>query len=442
MTHQESTDGERSSDSPQGPAASAQHQPSHLDQLNVIPDFPSDSDRLGFWGIVVPTARPLGISSGLACASRLATEWDTHLVVLRSGAAAHEPFPRSLVPRTSHPIAVIDLPAAAEHLLPAWRSSSHPVATLDRDSDLALKRNFGVLLARMGGPGKAMLFLDDDVAPVSSDASARSEGWTAPLRMPDVLAAFAAFPELRAAAWVERDFPDNSVVCHARRLVGMEQDVFVSGGAMMVRIDAPLPRFSKAYNEDWFFLFELMSHESPSGDRSRRVQRVGDVRQDPYRPFKIVRARSEELGDIIAEGLFAVACRSREEILLAATSGEFWKGRIIARQRMIEEVLEKLRENKLLLRPNVFVGASAALYAGLDIHAGDPAGWAQRLAEFVALHLADAADWSDLLAGVTPAPGADLTLEEGVSALGLAQYVTWYGGGGRRTCPLVGRQVS
>ena len=97
-----------------------------------------------------------------------------------------------------------------------------------------------------------------------------------------------------------RRFPDNSVVCHARRLAGLTQDVFVTGAVLGVHCNSlPLSFFPDIYNEDWFFFAEEAA--------ARRLPRVGEAMQDVYDPFRSPgRARREEFGDVLAEGLYAL----------------------------------------------------------------------------------------------------------------------------------------
>ena len=99
---------------------------------------------------------------------------------------------------------------------------------------------------------------------------------------------------------VVEQHPDNSVVCHARRLAGMSQDVFVTGAVLGVHCNnLPLSFFPDIYNEDWFFFAEEAA--------PRRLPRVGRARQLEYDPFANPdRARREEFGDLLAEGLYAL----------------------------------------------------------------------------------------------------------------------------------------
>jgi hypothetical protein len=264
-----------SADDPEGSEgeAAAMHEPSHVRLVTPVPHYPPGSLRLSLGGIVVPTARPVGTGSGLAIASEFAAAKDAQLIVIRSGDAASRPFPEYLVPATTLPTAVIDLPPGAERIF-TWRSDGHAVASLYRDSDLGFKRNLGLVISRMCGY-EALLFLDDDISgtPASQLAARSRDGRKhagmadALRRLDDVLAEFAAYGSVHAAGYFQRDMDDNSVFCHVRRLVGRPQETFISGGALAVRCRGPLPFFSKAYNEDWIFFRNLrieQAHSFPS----------------------------------------------------------------------------------------------------------------------------------------------------------------------------------
>jgi hypothetical protein len=91
-------------------------------------------------------------------------------------------------------------------------------------------------------------------------------------------------------------FADNSVVCHARRLAGYSQDVFVSGSALAIDIPRVNAFFPEVYNEDWLFLAPYLNR--------RQVAAFGEVGQRRYDPYEYPhRAGSQEFGDLLAEGL-------------------------------------------------------------------------------------------------------------------------------------------
>ena len=64
-----------------------------------------------------------------------------------------------------------------------------------------------------------LLFLDDDIRHLSSEKVTRSAS---------------LLREYPAIGFQVRNYPDNSVIGHAKRLAGWEQDVFISGGSLLV----------------------------------------------------------------------------------------------------------------------------------------------------------------------------------------------------------------
>lgn len=411
------------------------HRPSHVWLLAPVPRYlPGPGQkRLCLSAVVVPTIRPVGMGIGLALASRFAVAKDAQLVVIRSGRASDRPFQDAMVPRTSCRTAVIDLPPGAERILP-WRSNEHLVATLHRESDLGFKKNLGLLLARMCG-WEAVLYLDDDIRSTpASQATANGSGRpprTEPLvRLDDVLADFATYPDVHAAGYFQRDMDDNSVVCHARRLVGRPQEIFISGGALAVRAGGPLPLFSRAYNEDWLFFLPLMlegRHTRPSS----AVRYVGTIHQDTYYPFTVPRARSEELGDLLAEGLFSLVEEAREDLLATASSVAYWENAVDQRCRMISELLADLYCLGGGARRGVVADAEQALLTARSVYTDSSINPAEAVAEFFDALVTDQDEWSRLLNGLTPAtPGDALSIEDALDTLGLADQVIWYGGRG------------
>jgi hypothetical protein len=144
-----------------------------------------------------------------------------------------------------------------------------------------------------------------------------------------------------------RSFADNSVVCHARRLAGFEQDVFVTGAVLGANCShLPLPFFPDIYNEDWFFFADAAAH--------RRLTNVGEARQAPYDPFTPRRARHEEFGDLLAEGLYLLLEDFRRTVRLrrpgdffseiAKLAGEkYWTTFIDVRRKDLADTQERLR---------------------------------------------------------------------------------------------------
>ena len=199
--------------------------------------------------------------------------------------------------------------------------TSHPqfaAASGNRASDLSRKRNFGLLLARAMGWRK-VVFIDDDIA-----------------IGPRGLARISCHLESHEIVGMScRNFPDNSVFCHARRLAKLFQDVFVTGAVVGVNCaDLPLPFFPDIYNEDWFFFGEAAARHG--------LTKVGEARQAEYDPFATERrAVHEEFGDLIAEGLYSLieglgAGYSFYDVTKHADS-RYWRRFIAVRQQGLDE---------------------------------------------------------------------------------------------------------
>jgi len=195
-------------------------------------------------------------------------------------------------------------------------------AQFGRQTDLSNKRNLGLVLARMMGWNK-ILFLDDDI--MRTDGLARLAG---------------QLDAHQVAGMVVREHPDNSVVCHARRLAGVDQDVFITGAVLGVHTGSlPLSFFPDVYNEDWFFFAREAA--------ARRLPRAGQAMQLEYDPFRHTdRARWEEFGDLLAEGLFALfsAAPANEKFssLLRSATAAYWEDFIEARHEVLVDTHRNL----------------------------------------------------------------------------------------------------
>ena len=437
MTYLHSTDDIRNRQAPdaprlpsprltgRAPRAPASRRFSPARHLSRVPQYAPRHRRLDLAAVVVTVSRP-GVGRGLALAARLAEAKGSHLVVLRSGDAVGEPFPEVLVPHSVRRTVVLDLPPGSESVLPSWQSDEQTVATLHRDSDHGFKRNVGLLLGRMCG-WDTLLFLGENVrtSPASDLARRRTPVEPDPVsRMDDVLADFATYPHLHAAGWFQRDFDDESVIGHACRMLGRPRETFVSGEALLVRCGGPLPFFPAAYNDHWLFFLHLMLggwHTCPSS----AVKYVGTIHQDAYYPFTAPRARSEELGDLLTGGLFALLGAPREELVVSASSPSFWDEAIDGRRRLITDLLSELYAQGRL--SGVMADAEAALRAAFSLYTGGVEDPAESLANFWMSLQSDMTTWSRLVASVTPTSESDrLSLEEAINLLGLGVGARWY----------------
>jgi hypothetical protein len=231
----------------------------------------------------VPASRP---ASFLQSTINLAAVVDAVIVILASKQTKLDQVAHQLTNTPAARGLIVEVPDDWSHDGPTFRTSSPHffTAKANRQSDLSNKRNLGLLLARLHGWNK-ILFLDDDI---------RIPKFDSVTRIMDQLDVW------QVAGMCVPHFPDNSVVCHARRLSGQFQDVFVTGAAMGVHCNSlPLSFFPDIYNEDWFFFAREVA--------GRKLPNVGTAVQTGYDPFvDPQRARSEEFGDLLAEGLFAL----------------------------------------------------------------------------------------------------------------------------------------
>jgi hypothetical protein len=274
-------------------------------------------------------------------------------------------------------------------------------ATSVKHKDVAAKRNTGLALARMLG-WRRMLFLDDDVRGLSA-SSVRA----ACRRLGDA--------GRQAVSWHLCRFEDNSVVCHARRLSGREQDTFIGGGALAVDVTSQLPIFPPVYNEDWLFLHQLLG--------AGAVEAGGDVRQLRFDPFGLPeRAKDEEFGDILAEGVFHLL--HEEATIGVAEHSAYWGDVVEIRRAVISEVSRSLRA-RLLHPPGIFTGRGArsvteralvSLDVAAAVHSREDL--PKHLASFVRAWRADLRRWHAWYGGL---PRVD-DVEDALRFLGMANW--------------------
>jgi hypothetical protein len=256
----------------------------------------------------------------LDAAAQLAADLECLLVALCSRQANVDDAAQRLARVPGCRALVVDIPAGYRHEYLQFETSEYEGfrrSSADRDSDLSVKRNLGLLIARLLG-WQRIMFLDDDISR---------------LDMADVAKLAGHLERHQIAGFVPREFPDNSVVCHANRWAGHPQDIFVSGSALGVNCrDAVPPFFPDIYNEDWFFFSER------AADRS--LLQVGEAYQLEYDPFEDPgRATREEFGDLLAEGLFALL--GDGYVLAAATKG-YWEDFSDARRELLTVIEKRL----------------------------------------------------------------------------------------------------
>jgi hypothetical protein len=288
-------------------ARTANHHGSHQRLI-----WPADGPvtRAEVDAIIVPTIRRVAY---LKEAARAARRYDCPLVTLHSGKWTSASDAIRHVDRRVDLIA-IDVPEPGHLRLPDLETTRLLAGTVfEQRSDLSAKRNLGLILSHMLG-WERVVFLDDDIRVPDPGDLSKATG---------LLSTHAAVG-LRIGG-----FPDNSVVCHAFRDAGGDQGTFVGGGAMAVEVKRNRSFFPKIYNEDWFYLLD-------AGKRLQSVATVGEVLQYPYDPYRAERARSQELGDVLAEGIFWLLDQGK-----TAADGdlEHWRDFLAKRQLFIEQIL-------------------------------------------------------------------------------------------------------
>jgi glycosyltransferase involved in cell wall biosynthesis len=292
----------------------ANHHGSHTHLLHPLDT--GDERYAEVDAVIVPTARPVAylheamrLARGLGCpVLALCSRW--------ASAVAAEKLGWEL------DVEVLAIDVRPDLPLPAFQTDRMLAGTkFDRRTDTSLKRNLGLVLAKAAG-WRRVVFLDDDIAVPELDDLRRAAGLLA---------------THDAVGLVNLGYPDNSVVCHAHRMAGGDQDTFVGGGALLVSPGAGSSFFPSIYNEDWFFLLNDV--------RLRPVTQVGRVYQKRYDPFADPRrARAEEFGDCLAEGLFWQLDHGRR---VQDAGAPFWAEFLIRRQRFIEDVITRVRRQDL-----------------------------------------------------------------------------------------------
>jgi hypothetical protein len=339
----------------------------HRDSHAALIDHEAGVDRgcAAVDAIVVPTARP---ATHLRQVADLAREVGCLLVVLCSARSSSRAVAELVTSRPGLRAAVVDLPSDYRHRLLELRTSRHPQAGLARHLDLSTKRNLGLLLARLLR-WRQVLFVDDDIRKLDAAMLARGSS---------LLGRYTAVG-FRVEQW-----PDNSVVCHAHRLGGGDQDTFVGGSALLVDTAQAASFFPAVYNEDWFFLHDQV--------RSRKVACAGRTAQLTYDPYASpLRASTEEFGDLMAETLFSSL---HGDAGLGTADRSFWRTGIRRRSAFLEDITGRVLDAPLgraTAPPLAALGAATARLG--EIEPGD-------CQAFVADWRADLSVWSDRLLGL------------------------------------------
>jgi hypothetical protein len=289
--------------------------------------------------IIVPASRS---AVNLDQAVMLARKLRCHLVVLCSLNARADEVNELLALRNFTEAVVVDLPDG--YVLPkldlatsARTSLGLPDSCVNPNGDLSVKRNIGLLLARMMG-WQRIFFLDDDIRDLYSS---------------DLREVAMMLGPCDAVGMRATDFPDNSVVCHGNRVTGGYQDIFVSGSVLAVYCANAVAFFPEVYNEDWFFFYHTAA--------ARRLGRYGrDATQLRYDPFADPqRAVGQEFGDIMAEGLYGLL---HQRAGLASATAGYWQAFLDARMSFLDDV----RSRAGLINPDLGQRIASSVDAAMD----------------------------------------------------------------------------
>ncbi|GIF57656.1 hypothetical protein [Asanoa iriomotensis] len=292
----------------ESPARAPRHHTSHTRLLRRV-DQVTATEQLD--AIIVPTGRP---TVYLTFALRLAQQLDCPLVALCSLRSGADGALRA-AQRIGAQLIATDVDDRVR--LPAFATSALPdEPKFRRRGDLSLKRNIGLALSRMMGWNR-VAFLDDDIRSV---------------RPEDMAAAAGLLDQFSMVGLGNAGYPDNSVVCHALRVIGVDQQTFVGGGAMVVPVGRTTTFFPDIYNEDWFFLLDE--------DGFSPTAVTGLMVQEPYDPFRTTeRARAEEFGDCLAEGIYALLDDGGS---VDDADHAFWAAFLADRTAMVDRIIEAI----------------------------------------------------------------------------------------------------
>ena len=268
--------------------------------------------------IIVPTARP---AAYLRQAIAVAGERGAFLLVLSSKRSAISGVVLEAKNAGVRALA-IDTDLLNPGLVPEFATDEVLRFTrFRRQTDTSFKRNLALLIAVLAG-WKRVLFLDDDIVlPEPADLGV----------------AAGLLGEYPVVGLANAGMPDNSVVCHAIRDAGRNQDTFIGGGALAVGEAAFSSFFPNIYNEDWFFLLD--------GMKLRPSAITGTAIQKPYDPYRNTRrARDEELGDTLAEGVFGLFDSG---LGLAHADRAYWREFLVGRRRIIRDTIELVKASPI-----------------------------------------------------------------------------------------------
>ena len=421
------------------------HWPSHEGLIQMVaPTRRPIAMDVRLDAIIVPASRPV---ENLMTAIDLAVAADCHLVVLCSMQARPERVRSRFAAKNFAKGTAIKVPGGYDY--PPLRLETSEWVKGDRGknvcggrhSDLSMKRNIGLLIARMLG-WRQVFFMDDDIRGISVNDLTRTasllgtdgkgyrsaglhveclhpgdsqeENFQASITQMNYSSALGAQGEhfqfsstevklFRSSSMQVKHFPDNSVICHARRMVGMDQDVFVSGSVLAVDATAPFDFFPDIYNEDWLFFYRDVAARKLASPGLHATQ----MEQIKYNPFADPqRAAREEFGDVIAEGLYSLL---HHDLDLRSATYKYWETFLINRNAVLDTVLDLLPKAPPELRGGIDKAILTARETLKEITPGI-------CVDYLSAWQRDLERWEKLLANLTPTA----SVEGALSTLGLS----------------------
>lgn len=351
--------------------------------------------------IVVPTIRS---AEHLRPAVQFAAESRCHLIVLYTG----EPptgLPAVLNVLKPGQVTVLTVRSGTKHHLLDLGASLPQSLVAPPALDISRKRNLGLLIGRVCGWTR-MLFLDDDIRK---------------LHVAKLSSAAALLDDYPVVGLQVKKYPDASVVGHARRRAGRRQELFVSGGSLLVNPQLLNGYFAPVYHEDWLCVINHL--------RERQVAIGGSVGQLKYLPFAIPdRAIREEFGDILLSGLlWLVHTRCKRDVSnradpiaetkywREATKPRFWEHILEQRAALLQDVTVRLTENS---DTSPLPSLEAAKQRLADLNPTE-------FVSFMERWLITLVEWSDRLSVLSQVDLVDKAqaIEKALAELGLAQVV-------------------
>jgi len=345
-------------------------------------DYDVPLAKLELDAIIVPASRP---ATNLDHVVTLARGTGCWLLILCSHQVRSAEVRQFLAERSFTKAIVIDMPRGYSHELlyfPALLSLKDdlPQACRSYVTDLSMKRNLGLVLARML-QWRRVFFLDDDIRDISH---------------PDLQGTvnmLGSFPTV--GMWVT-DYPDNSIVCHANRMTEGSQDVFVSGAALAVDCNADIGFFPDIYKENWPFFFDDASRGQLASSGLTATQLL-------YHPFaNPQRAAWQEFGDVLAEGLYSLLHLDNG---LQDATRDYWADFLEVRRGFLEAIITRSDKARPDIQDELVLSVESALKCSLTI--------APEVCErYIQLWRHDLLGWKQRMARVPKMPSLEAALGE------------------------------